>query len=81
MGLKDSFSFQMVELEKISELAKAYLYVLPAQFYKRKNFWGSLQSGIVAYTNNKPDSPMIRLQDFLEILYEIFRLKLQRYTG
>ena len=70
MGLKDSFSFQMVELEKISELAKAYLYVLPTQFYKKeKNFWGSLQSGVVAYTNNKPDSPMIRLQDFLEILY------------
>ena len=70
MDLKDSFSFQMVELEKISELAKAYLYVLPTQFYKKeKNFWGSLQSGIVAYTNNKPDSPMIRLQDFLEILY------------
>ena len=71
MGLKESFAFQMVELEKISDLAKAYLYVLPTQFYKKeKNFWGSLQSGVVAYTNNKPDSPMIRLQDFLEILYK-----------
>ena len=40
MGLKDSFSFQMVELEKISELAKAYLYVLPTQFYKKEKISG-----------------------------------------
>ena len=54
MDLKDSFSFQMVELEKITDLAKAYLYVLPRQFYKKeKNFWGELQSGVIDYTNNK----------------------------
>ena len=71
MGLKESFAFQMVELEKISDLAKAYLYVLPTHFYKKeKNFWGSLQSGVVDYTNNKPGSAIIRLQDFLEILYK-----------
>ena len=43
--------------------------MLPHNFIRRKKFLGSLQSGVVAYTNNKPDSPMIRLQDFLEILY------------
>ena len=70
MGLKESFAFQIAELEKISDLAKAYLYVLPTQFYKKeKKFWGLLQSGVIDYTNNKPDSPIVRLQDFLEILY------------
>ena len=44
--------------------------MLPPQFYKKeKKFWRSLQSGIIDYTNNKPGSTMIRLQDFLEILY------------
>jgi len=71
MGLKESFAFQMVEVEKISNLAKAYLYVLPPQFYKKeKNFWGSLQSEVTDYTNNKPGSTMVRLEDFLEILYK-----------
>jgi len=71
ISLKELFAFQMAELEKISDLGKAYLYILPPQYYKKENnFWESLHSGVVDYKDNKPDSTMIRLQDFLEVLYK-----------
>ena len=76
MELKEFFRFQMSELEKISDLAKAYLDGLPTKYYKsEKNYWGMIGSEIYNYNKNIPSSTLMQLQNFLEDIYEDFSIE------